>query len=99
MIDVQPKIHDKFTLELKIGFHSLQQEPISNYEVNIWTCLPDSLDINQSKYSKSDFYRDIKTNLRLITPSFSIDELANDSSILPFKELLNSIKKLQQNTD
>lgn len=99
MIDLQTKIHDKFTLELKIGFHSLQQEPISNYEVNIWTCLPDSLDINQSKYSKSDFYRDIKTNLRLITPSFSIDKLANDSSILPFKELLNSIRRLQQNSD
>ena len=96
MIDVQPKIHDKFTLELKIGFHSLQQEPISNYEVNICSCLPDSLDINPSKYSKSDFYRDIKTNLRLITPSYSLNDLANNEDNTPLKELQNSISQLHK---
>lgn len=96
MIDVQPKIHDKFTLELKIGFHSLQQEPVSNFEVNIWSCLPDSLDINPSKYTKTDFYRDIKTNLRLITPPFSLEQIANDENNVPLKELTNSIAQLQR---
>lgn len=99
MIDVQPKIHDKFTLELKIGFHSLQQEPVSNYEVNIWSCLPDSLDINPSKYTKTDFYRDIKTNLRLITPSYPLDDLANNENNTPLKELLNSINRLHKSND
>ena len=99
MIDVQPKIHDKFTLELKVGFHSLQQEPVSNFEVNIWTCLPESLDINPSKYSKSDFYRDIKTNLRLITPTYSLDDLANDENNTPIAELHKSISQLHKSTD
>lgn len=76
MIDTEVKVHDNFALEFKIGFITDQhQKDINEFRINTWIFLPNSLDINRSTYKKEDFYRDVKNNLRLITPVYSLEEI------------------------
>lgn len=76
MIDTEVKVHDNFALEFKIGFITDQhQKDINEFRINTWIFLPNSLDINRSTYKKDDFYRDVKNNLRLITPVYSLEEI------------------------
>ena len=76
MIDLATKIHDKFTLEFKVGFNTETQKPqkFCDFVMNTWIFVPNSLDINASKYSKDDFYRDLKSGVRLITPSYGLQD-------------------------
>ena len=97
MIDLSTKIHDKFTLEVKVGFNTEQAiKPMkySDFVMNTWIFVPNSLDINAAKYSKDDFYRDLKSGVRLITPSYGLHELANDDELLPSKSLITNFKDL-----
>ena len=86
MIDLVTKIHDKFTLEFKVGFNTHQEErpmKYSDFVMNTWIFVPNSLDINADKYSKDNFYRDLKSDVRLITPDYPLHDLANDEQLLP----------------
>lgn len=76
MIDTEVKVHDKFALEFKIGFIT-DNNPrnINQFRINTWIFVPNSLDINRSTYKKTDFYRDVKNNIRLITPVYSLEEI------------------------
>ena len=97
MIDLSTKIHDKFTLEFKVGFNTEQATKptkFSDYVMNTWIFVPNSLDINAAKYSKDDFYRDLKSGVRLITPSYGMHELANDEELLPSKSLITNFNDL-----
>ena len=76
MIDTEVKIHDNFSLEFKIGFITNKNEKDQNeFKINTWLFIPNSLDINHSTYKKSDFYKDVKNNIRLITPVYSLQEI------------------------
>ena len=79
MIDHSIKIHDRFTLELKLGLLSSQQ-PSDRFAVKLWLFIPNTLDINRYTYPKADFYRDLKTYTRLITPSYSLADIAATDS-------------------
>jgi hypothetical protein len=97
MIDLVTKIHDKFTLEFKVGFNTHQEErpmKYSDFVMNTWIFVPNSLDINAAKYSKDDFYRDLKSGVRLITPSYGLHELATDEELLPSKSLITNFNDL-----
>lgn len=97
MIDLSAKIHDKFTLEFKVGFNTKQEtKPLkySDFVMNTWIFVPNSLDINAAKYSKEDFYRDLKSGVRLITPSYGLHELANDEALLPSQALITNFNTL-----
>ena len=97
MIELITKIHDKFTLEFKVGFNTEQAtKPMkySDFVMNTWIFVPNSLDINAAKYSKDDFYRDLKSGVRLITPSYGLHELANDDELLPSKSLISNFNEL-----
>ena len=97
MIDLETKIHDKFTLEFKVGFNTKtaeRQTKFRDYVMNTWIFVPNSLDINAAKYSKDDFYRDLKSGVRLITPSYSLHELANDEQLLPSQALISNFNDL-----
>lgn len=97
MIDLSTKIHDKFTLEFKVGFNTEQATKpakFSDYVMNTWIFVPNSLDINAAKYSKEDFYRDLKSGVRLITPSYGLHELANDETLLPSQSLITNFNDL-----
>ena len=75
MIDIKAKIHDKFSVEFKVGFVA-DGERGNDFAINTWIFLPNSLDINPATYGKEDFYRDVKSNVRFITPIFPLGEIA-----------------------
>lgn len=76
MIDIQVKVHDNFSVEFKTGFITDKNtKDINDFRINTWIFVPNSLDINRSTYTKVDFYKDTKTNVRLITPVYSLDEI------------------------
>ena len=102
MIDLETKIHDKFTLEFKVGFNTETAErktKFRDYVMNTWIFVPNSLDINAAKYSKEDFYRDLKSGVRLITPSYSLHELANDEQLLPSQALISNFNDMSSAPD
>ncbi len=97
MIDLTTKIHDKFTIEFKVGFNTsaaIKPMKYSDFVMNTWIFVPNSLDINAAKYSKDDFYRDLKSVVRLITPSYSLHDLANDEQLLPNQSLISSFDEI-----
>lgn len=93
MIDVQVRIHDRFSVEFKIGYVVKKDRPHTDFMLNAWMFLPDQLDINAATYSKKQFYRDVKTDIRLITPIYALEELAGEES-LPFQFLAVAFNEL-----
>lgn len=78
MININTKIHDKFSLEFKVGFTGDAREQVADFSINTWLFIPYSLDINNSTYSKDQFYRDVKSNIRLITPEYELLDLSSE---------------------
>lgn len=95
MIQIKNKIHDKFSVEFKVGFSGNNVDTTSDFSVNAWIFIPNSLDINAATYSKEQFYKNVKSNLRLITPDFSLKDLA-DPSARPLQTLMSAGKKLAE---
>ena len=93
MIDENVKIHDQFSLELKVGFVARKKQKINDFAFNVWIFVPNSLDINRFTYSKDDFYRDLSSHIRLITPSYLLRNIAIEKSP-PFSSLENAFNKL-----
>lgn len=103
MIDVKVKIHDRFSLEFKISFIAnryTQDEDINKNEfsINTWLFVPNSLDINRVTYTKERFYRDTKSNIRLITPVYSLNEVYTGEDS-PFYKLKTAIENLSENPE
>ncbi len=69
------KVHDSFSLEIKLGLIPSSLQKISVFSLHAWIFIPRSLDINPATYTKSDFYRDLKSNIRMITPVFTLEEI------------------------
>ncbi|MFT3751583.1 MAG: hypothetical protein QM800_01460 [Paludibacter sp.] len=99
MIEEQVKVHDKFSMEFKVGFIARKDQKTNDFAMNIWMFIPNSLDINRFTYSKTNFYRDLKSNIRQITPVWKLNEMDNGN-----KSPLNLLRKsltnfAQQPTD
>lgn len=93
MIAIQAKKHDNFSVEFKFGFNSRDGVSREDFSVNAWIFVPNSLDINHENYGKKQFYRDIKSNIRMITPVYQMNEIAQESS-LPLTSLRKSIERV-----
>jgi len=90
MIKVETKVHDKFSVEFKVGFIPQNKGCNNDFKINTWIFVPNSLDINPSNYGKDQFYRDVKSNIRLITPHVELkDIIANNAS--PFLKLKKNV--------
>ncbi len=81
MIDIKTKVHDKYSIEFKVGFVTRRKTVKNDFTVGMWIFVPGSLDITPSTYSKSDFYRDVKSNVRLITPSFLLRDIVGGAAL------------------
>jgi hypothetical protein len=92
MIDIEAKIHDQFSIEFKVGYIAQEGLAESDFIMNTWIFVPDSLDINRRTYPKEMFYHDTRTHMRLITPVYTLQELTDDEN-LPFKLLHASCAK------
>lgn len=95
MINITTKIHDQFSIEFKVGFAGSEKDMESNFKVNSWIFIPNSLGINASTYSKEQFYRDVKSNIRLITPNYALSELVDgaDSPLAHVRQALEQYRK------
>ncbi len=89
MIDIKAKVHDKFSIEFKVGFVVRRKVKQNDFIVNTWIFVPNSLDINPMSYNKKLFYTDVKSNVRLITPIFLLREIVSGNAI-PLHNLENS---------
>ena len=96
MISIQAKKHDNFSVEFKFGFNCTDDGARDDFSVNAWTFVPNSLDINPENYGKKQFYRDIKSNVRLITPVYLLRDIAQDDS-LPLVSLKNALESIVNN--
>lgn len=89
MIEIQYKIHDKFAVEFKQRFLVRRKVQKNIFAVNTWFFVPNSLDINPQTYGKDQFYRDVKSNVRMITPVYILRDLAEEKAV-PFRFLEQS---------
>ena len=96
MVDENVKIHDRFSVEIKLGYGTKRSKKKNDHIINAWFFIPYSLDINRYTYKKSQFYSDLKTNLRLTTPVYLLREIAEGENS-PFKFLEESFKQLSIN--
>ena len=96
MISIQAKQHDNFSVEFKFGYNCIEDGVKDNFSVNAWIFVPNSLDINPENYGKKQFYRDIKSNIRLITPVYLLRDIAQDTS-LPLVSLKKSLQNVVSN--
>jgi len=96
MITIHTKKHDNFSVEFKFGFVGNPSAGKHQFVVNTWIFVPNSVDVNPQTYGKDQFYRDIKSNVRLITPVFLLREIA-DTATLPFTNLRASFDRLATN--
>lgn len=96
MIEEQIKIHDKYSIELKLGYRARRKINENNFAVNCWIFIPSALDITRHTYSKQDFYHDLKTNIRLITPVYLLRDIAQGDNS-PFVFLKDAFSALASN--
>ncbi len=93
MIEIQTKIHDKFSIEFKVGFSGREGVKVDHFDVNSWIFIPNSLDINKSTYSQDRFYADMKSNVRLLTPAFTLKEMVEGDDA-PLHHVSKAVKEL-----
>ena len=93
MLSIQAKKHDNFSVEFKFGFNCTPDGVVDDFSVNAWMFVPNSLDINPENYGKKQFYRDVKSNVRLITPVYLLRDMAQDSS-LPLQSLKKALEEV-----
>ena len=96
MIDINIQIHDKFSFELKISFiasHQHIDDDINEFSISTWIFVPNSLDINRVTYSKEQFYRDTRSNIRLITPIYTLKDIctSENSPVMRLEKALNEL--------
>lgn len=93
MIDLQTKIHDKFTLEFKTSFKTKPQTEINNFTLNTWVFVPHSLDVNPRTYHRDDFYKDLYSNSRLITPVYLLRDIVKGDKC-PLEQLRSAMQNM-----
>ena len=100
MINTRIRIHDKFSVEFKIGFFTSlnKSRNTDRFKINTWLFLPNGLDINSYTYRKENFYSDIKSNVRLITPLYTLTEVMK-AKRGPFPRLEKAILSYKETPD
>ncbi len=83
------RAHDRYQIEFKLDYELLPS-PRTRYKITTYIFIPHNLSINNSTYTKAEFYRDLQNYVRLKTPSFSLQELltAPTSPLVQIGQLL-----------
>lgn len=80
MIEISTKIHDRYSIEFKVGFVA-DGKSQDEFLVGMWIFVPGSLDITPTTFTKAEFYRSVKSNIRLITPHFPLAAIAGGDAV------------------
>lgn len=93
MIEIQTKIHDQFSIEFKVGFSGTEGVKVDHFDVNSWIFIPNGLDINKQTYTKERFYADMKSNVRLLTPAFTLKQMleGEEAPMIHVKKALEAL--------
>ncbi len=73
--------HDRSQLELKLGYVIERDQPQQEYRVEAFIFVPTSLGLNKQNYSKTRFYEDTSTLIRLKTPRIALAALAEEGGM------------------
>ncbi len=94
MIDLQTKIHDSYSVEFKEGFVVPDDDQgQSQFTINTWLFVPSSLDLTAETYPKHLFWRDLKSQVRMITPVFTLHEMTK-AGAQPVAYLSNAMNRM-----
>lgn len=96
MIQVISNLYDRNAVEFKIQFLTRKKIKQNDFEVNTWIFIPNSIDINRNTYSKDQFYSDIQSTIRLITPIYLLQDIAGEQQS-PLNNLAASIEAMLEN--
>lgn len=96
MIESNVKIHDRFSFEIKFSLvsDSVGHVEKGEFSINSWIFIPNSLDINRDSYPKEQFFKDLKSNIRLMTPVYSLEELIGNHPESPGQRLSKALREL-----
>ena len=94
MIEIATKVHDRFSIEFKVGFVADKATRQDDFLLGMWIFVPGSLDITPITFTKTAFYRDFKSNVRLITPRFPLSEIVGGEAFP-----LNSVRNAADDYD
>ena len=90
------KRHDRMAFEMKLEFPAPKTlNKAQDYKVEMYLFVPQSLDVNRQNYTRQDFYRALKTNIRLTTPDYLIGKIVNGEKS-PYERLSKSIEQLSE---
>lgn len=93
MIDEEIRLHNKSQIEFKYNYTFPNNDKNNFYQIDTYIFIPNSLNINYYSYPPEHFYRDLQSNIRLKTPTYSLFDLdKNDNT--PFVNLKKETEKL-----
>ncbi len=98
MLERTVKVHDNYQIETKYGYKISKNKKKTQYNIETYFFVPDSLGINRNTYAKELFYKDIQGHLRLKTPTFLLDQIITGQNS-PFFMLEQSIDELVNKND
>lgn len=96
MIEIATRIHDRYSIELKVGFVTRKKMRMNDFSLAMWFFIPGSLDITRATYPKDMFYQDVKSNIRLITPVFLLREIA-EGPAMPLRNISEAFVRMASN--
>ena len=96
MIEIDTRIHDRYSIELKVGFVTRKKLRMNDFSLAMWFFVPGSLDINRATYPKDMFYQDVKSNIRLITPVYLLREIV-EGPALPLRNIREAFIQMASN--
>lgn len=95
MIDIIPKIHDTFSIEFKVSYIPQNTKGNNDFSIHSWYFIPNSLDLHKGNYGQAQFYRDVKSNIRLVVPNFKLHELTKKDCV-PLVKIKKAIDNFVQ---
>ncbi len=97
MIEEEIRIRDRFQFEIKLNYRLNQDKPKTQYQIDAYIFIPQSLRVNHTTYPKNTFYQDLQSYIRFKTPSLSLSDIAcKDNG--PLFDLEESISGLTENS-
>ncbi len=91
------KIHDKFSIEIKLIYDTISDKRMTNYDVLTYIFTPDGININPKTYTKEKFYNDVKVNIRYKTPEYKLSDFIDKENGVLY-ELEKIIRNNKLNT-
>jgi len=83
MIQIRIKKHSSQSLQLKLDFPSVSfLQKKNNYGMDMFLFLPQTLGVNKHNYTTYDFYKSLKSYIRLSTPAVDFNDVISDSSVV-----------------